>query len=497
MSTKSDGVKQQRTCPSEAYNLMVAEGKLHDDNFQMRIIDMLDQLHNELRTYKQPPVPNPEDGLTARTPASALSRAFMSLLPLPDQVSGGNDQSRQNTPTGVFGALADMWQSRSESDVPAARPKDAPKGLYLFGDVGTGKSMLMDLFFDTLPPNVTHRRRLHFHQFMIHVHKRSHFWKSKYHRSSGIVEQSSGKGPAAAASTSSNAGPEVDEIDPIEPVAREIAQEMTVLCFDEFQVVDIADAMILRRLLERLLQLGTVIVMTSNRPPRDLYKNGIQRASFIPCIELIESEFIVTDLNSGTDYRKLPRARHQAYFAMGDAAYDQLWEQLTADEPVAEERVLSVWGHKLVVPRSTSRVARFTFFELCGKPRSAADYLALCKEFDTIFIDDIPLMNLDMRDLARRFITFIDAVYESKTMLYCSSEVDIMKVFSGTSTMDRTASDQMRALMDDLKMNMEDIGGTSIFSGDEELFAFGRLLSRLSEMSTVLYAETAQRRRAK
>ena len=141
MSTKSDGVKQQRTCPSEAYNLMVAEGKLHDDNFQMRIIDMLDQLHNELRTYKQPPVPNPEDGLTARTPPSALSRAFMSLLPLPDQVSGGNDQSRQNTPTGVFGALADMWQSRSESDVPVARPKDAPKGLYLFGDVGTGKSL--------------------------------------------------------------------------------------------------------------------------------------------------------------------------------------------------------------------------------------------------------------------------------------------------------------------------------------------------------------------
>ena len=154
-----------------------------------------------------------------------------------------------------------------------------------------------------------------------------------------------------------------------------------------------------------------------------------------------------------------------------------------------EDRSLTVWGRPLQVPLCTSHVARFTFQQLCGEPRSASDYIALCNEFDVFFLDEIPLMNLDMRDLARRFITFVDAAYEAKVRLFCTSEVDIMKVFSGTTSMDEASSEQMRVLMDDLKMSMDDIGGSSIFSGQEEVFAFARLVSRLSEMGTKHYAE--------
>ena len=429
--------------PSERYGGKVREGTIQRDDFQRQIVSILDHLHYDLRTYKQLPVPDAEACLDATT----------------------------STSWGLWGSLTNwFWQStHGEESRPLLRPAGAPQSLYLYGDVGTGKSMLMDLFYHTLPSNITRKRRVHFHQFMIDVQKSSHAFKACY--------QDKGH----------------DDVDPIEPVIRDIAQKAEVLCFDEFQVVDIADAMILRRLLEGLLRYGVVIVTTSNRHPTELYKNGIQRSSFIPCIELIESQYDVVSLNSGTDYRKVPQTRYQTYFTLSDsqgaAEYEQLWQELTQSEPVVEHRSLPVWGRSLQVPKSTSRVARFTFVQLCGEPRSAADYIALCRKFHAIFIDDIPHMNLDMRDWARRFITFVDAAYESKARLFCTSEVDIMKVFSNTTTWDEMSSSQMRVLMDDLNLDMSDIGNSSIFSGHEELFAFARLLSRLSEMQTKPYAD--------
>jgi len=487
--------------PTVAYERMVAAGELKSDDFQRGIVRLLDHMYEQLKTYKQPAVPEPEEGLVDVVREGGLASKLLSFLPLPEQVAGSMEQSKQAKPTGVLSALAGLFQ-RAPPPQEIVRPEGAPQGLYLYGDVGTGKSMLMDLFYATLPSHITRKRRIHFHQFMMDVHKRSHFYKSKHHRSSGIVGQA--VMPNESASSSSVAptrgGPggvahEGGEIDPIEPVVREIARNTEVLCFDEFQVVDIVDAMILRRLLEGLLRYGVVTVITSNRPPSELYKNGIQRSSFLPCIRLLQTQYRVADLNSGTDYRTLPQERYQTYFLSGDAAgvaaYEREWAALTSDEPVMEDRRLRVWGRELHVPVSTKRAARFTFMELCGQPRSASDYIALCREFPCLFIDDIPLMNLDMRDLARRFITLIDAAYEAKTRLWCTSEVELMKVFSGTRSMDKPTSDQMRALMDDLKLTMDDIGGSSIFSGDEELFAFARLLSRLSEMGTKHYAEHA------
>lgn len=175
----------------------------------------------------------------------------------------------------------------------------------------------------------------------------------------------------------------------------------------------------------------------------------------MPCIELLKDQLDVTDLDSGTDYRRLPRALTKVYFSPlnpeNKSEMDKLWNAMTKDasDPPIDNRELTIWGRNLIVPLSTSRCARFTFQDLCGKAKSAADYIEICQTFNTIFIDEIPKMNLHSRDLARRFITFIDAAYESKTKIFASSEVDMLKIFSG-NVEEGPTKDQMRALMDDL-----------------------------------------------
>lgn len=446
------GVRAQstetNTAPSTVYERRVEAGEIRADDYQRQIVAMLDELHHALRTYEQPEVPDPNET------APASSGGISSLLgPI----------------SGLFGSS----ETSGKDEGKQVRPEGTPQCLYLYGTVGTGKSMVMDLFYKTLPACVTRKSRVHFHQFMIDVHKSQHKFKSQY----GSAEGKKLSGP-----------------DALERVIRQIARDSQVLCFDEFQVVDIVDAMILRRLLEGLLRYGVVIVITSNRHPTELYKNGIQRASFIPCIELIEAEYRVVSLSSGTDYRKVPQIQYQTYFLAPDsesaAQYEQIWQSTVQEEgeQVVEDRPVSVWGRDLLVPRSTSRVARFSFKQLCGEARSPADYIALCQKFDVFFIDDIPRMDLDMRDLARRFINFVDAAYESKVRVFCTSEVEITDVFSDPA-IGKQSEQQSRVLMDDLKMDMKTAGDSSIFSGQEEVFAFARLVSRLSEMRTKPYAE--------
>ncbi|KAJ7780930.1 AFG1-like ATPase-domain-containing protein [Mycena metata] len=415
--------------PLPQYRKLVRGGTLRGDDHQTRIIQKLQDLHDNLVSYDPPRIPQP-----------AAPSLFSRLLGRPAE------------PT-------------------VAPPPDVPKGLYLYGDVGTGKTMLMDLFYSTLPPRIKRKRRVHFHAFMIDVHKRIH----------------------AVKATAGNIG------DPILPVARDLANEASVLCFDEFQVTDIADAMILRRLLESLLNFGVVCVMTSNRHPDDLYKNGIQRSSFIPTIELLKSQFEVTDLDSGTDYRRIARAAssvkpyHYPLSAQTTKTIDSIFDSLTDSQkdPVVDNRKLHIWGRTLLVPSSTSTVAKFSFQELCGNPLSAADYLEITRVFGTVFLMDVWKMGVDRKDLARRFITFIDACYESKTRLFITSEVPIYQVFGDDTGKTEGASDHMRGVMDDLGLSHDLVGKSSIFTGEEEIFAFARACSRLVQMESKEWAETA------
>jgi protein AFG1 len=331
--------------------------------------------------------------------------------------------------------------------------KNVPKSLYIYGNVGTGKTMVMDLFFDTLA--ITRKRRVHFHAFMLDVHQRIHRIKTQY--------------PALA--------------DPLAPIADDIVKESYVLCFDEFQVTDIADAMILRNLFEELFRRGVVLVTTSNRHPTELYKNGIQRASFVPCIDLLMNRCQVLCLDSGTDYRKVERAQSHVFFHPLNqdtkSKINEITKVLTHNKRMTPMD-LHFLSRTLTIPEQADGVAKVKFSDVCAKPLSAADYLEIVKNFHTVIMTDIPRMTMKHRAEARRFITFIDAMYESHVTLVASAENDILNIFNADEGKEEM-QDQMRAMMDTL-----DVGDISspLFSGQEEAFAFQRALSRLIQMQS-------------
>ncbi len=286
-------------------------------------------------------------------------------------------------------------------------PTIVRQGLYLFGDVGTGKSMLMDLFFATSA--IRAKRRVHFHAFMRDVHLAIHRWRQKK---------------------------SAKESDPIPPLAKAIAQESWLLCFDELQVSDIADAMILGRLFEALLQDGVVMVITSNRPPEDLYKDGLQRERFLPFIALIRDRLDVLEVNGGTDYR-LGRGRgmevyHTPLDEDADEALARCFDRLTGGNPV-EAETIDVQGRQWTVPRASDGVAWFTFDQLCRTHLGAADYLALAGRYRAIILSDIPRLSPENQDAAKRFVTLIDTLYENKVLFACSAETEPDQLYTGGS----------------------------------------------------------------
>ncbi|KAI9025159.1 ATPase [Phycomyces nitens] len=325
--------------------------------------------------------------------------------------------------------------------------------MYIYGDVGTGKTMVMDLFFDTLP--ITRKRRVHFHAFMLDIHARIHRIKTE--------------NPKLA--------------NPLAPIADDLLNDAYVLCFDEFQVTDIADAMILRKLFSELFARGIVLVTTSNRHPTELYKNGIQRQSFLPCIDLLLERCQVLSLDSGTDYRKIERATSHVYFHPLNQEtlkqIDSITRKLTHNKPMTPMKI-DFLSRSLVIPQQADGVARVKFSDVCANALSAADYLEIVKRFHTIILTDIPKMTMKHRAEARRFITFIDAMYESKVTLIASAENSIMEIFDAEQGEDEMDSG-MRMMMDAL--DMTDIS-SPLFSGQEEAFAFQRALSRLVQMQS-------------
>jgi cell division protein ZapE len=307
---------------------------------------------------------------------------------------------------GLARALAEYHPGHGESGWRvrlglALAPEPPPMGLYIFGKVGRGKSMLMDMFFDSVA--VASKRRVHFYEFMQDVHARLHARRAE-------------KG------------------DPIGSVARDLAAAATLLCFDEFQVTDIADAMILGRLFTALFAEGVVVVATSNRPPDELYKDGLHRDRFLPFIDLLKQKLDTLELEGARDYRLARFVGRQVYFTPADDAAYRALERAFADltdSGSARRTTLLVQGRTLAVRRAAKGVAWFGFDELCREALGPADYLALCRNFRTFIVEGIPRMGPDERNEAKRFNIFIDTLYEAHGNLIASAAAPPHELYTG------------------------------------------------------------------
>ena len=344
LSTPSDAFRAQ-------YQALVDSGTIEADPAQAEVADALAELERRLSSYK---------------------------------------------PIRKQGLLGRLFSDKSEP----------PRGLYVHGEVGRGKTMLMDLFFGACP--VEHKRRAHFHEFMAEVHERIHGYRQSIRRG------------------------ELADTDVIALTANAIFDEAWLLCFDEFHVTDIADAMILGRLFAKLFELGTVVVATSNVAPEDLYKDGLNRALFLPFIKHITDHMDVLRLDARTDFRLEKLAGVKMWLvppnAAAQAVLDNAWAKLTGNA-TCKSRDIMIKGRVLHVPCSAHGVARFSFSELCEQPLAASDYLRLAQDYHTIMIDRVPVMDSADRNAAKRFITLIDALYDNTVKLIASAEANPVSLY--------------------------------------------------------------------
>jgi cell division protein ZapE len=322
-------------------------------------------------------------------------------------------------------ALADFRLARKTSALGwlfGKRNLAPPQGLYIWGSVGRGKTMLMDLFFEAVP--VKRKRRVHFHAFMGDVHERIHAWREK-------LKSGEARGD-----------------DPIKPVADALADEAWVLCFDEFTVTDIADAMILGRLFTALYARGVVVIATSNVEPDRLYEGGLNRTLFVPFIELLKERMAVVRLDARTDFRLEKLAGSPVFHTPADEnaklALDKAFRNLSG-RPHGEPARLIVKGHPVDIPQAAGGVARFDFGDLCSKPLGAADYLTVADHFHTVILENIPRMSFDRRNEAKRFIILIDALYDAHVKLLASAEAEVHELYQAETgreafEFDRTVS---------------------------------------------------------
>ena len=336
----------------EAYQAQIADGAIEPDAAQAEVAEAYAALDQRLAAYK----PQRKQGL--------LSRLF------------SNDKD------------------------------EAPRGLYIHGEVGRGKTMLMDLFFQHA--SVEHKRRAHFHEFMADVHERIYDYR-----------QSIARG-------------EIADGDVIALTANAIFEESWLLCFDEFHVTDIADAMILGRLFAKLFELGTVVVATSNVAPENLYKGGLNRALFLPFIGQIEEHMNVLRLDARTDFRLEKLTGENMWLVPADgeaaAALNKAWARMTGKAP-CKPRDIAIKGRVLHVPCSSHGVARFGFADICEKPLAAPDYLRLARDYHTILIDHVPVMDYGDRNAAKRFISLIDTLYDNAVKLMASAEANPVSIY--------------------------------------------------------------------
>jgi len=345
---------------AERYAGLVERGAIERDEAQARAVGRLQALQNDLANYRPASKSSPLGWLMARGPKAA-----------------------------------------------------APRGLYIWGDVGRGKTMLMDLFFETAP--VTKKRRAHFHEYMADV-------QDRLVKARQAIKESKAK-----------------DSDPIAPVAAALADEASLLCFDEFHVNDIADAMILSRLFERLFERGVVVVATSNVPPGELYKEGLNRALFLPFVKLLQEKCETLNLAARTDYRLEKLTGTLMWHVPADREaqqqIDEIWRKLAGREGGVPAE-LSYRGRTIPIPFAGNGAARFDFLDLCRHPLGAGDFVQIAHQFHTVVIEDIPVMSPDQRNEAKRFILLIDALYDNAVKLVASAAAERDEIYRGTGTVE-------------------------------------------------------------
>ena len=474
--------------PLANYERRVADGRWRSDPAQVAALMLLERLHGELVGYTRDTLRLDEIAANAAAAAAARSNSDLAAAAAQSflQESGSQALGRSwmasiglgsvERVLGLGGGGSDVAASAAEEGNAAVDAAPAVQGVYIHGGVGCGKTMLMDLFFDGAPLAADEKRRVHFHAFMIEVHNRMHVL-----RKGGLVG------------------------DPIPAVAAEIGASCALLCFDEFQVTDIADALVMRRLFQHLMSDGGVVmVATSNREPEGLYYNGIQRDLFEPFIPYMRRMCVVHSMASTVDYRLQGTDAGAIYFLTdhmdsgptggsnvhgGDpeASVDALWSKLAklgeGGEGEKPTRVRTQHGRELQVPRAAAAggAARFTFDELCKKPLGPSDYIAVASHFHTVFLTAIPHLTLNDVNAVRRFITLIDTLYEHNVKVVISAAALPQHIFSARR-----------------KRGGEDHGdmlGTKTYAITEhdEIFAFERTVSRLTEMQSVEYLEGTHR----
>ncbi|XP_030496814.2 uncharacterized protein LOC115712647 isoform X1 [Cannabis sativa] len=530
--------------PLSQYRSLVEQGKLQHDPNQERVALELENLLGRLERYEREMEEYHEKlAKWEDSRENERRRILMEEAELKQQdswTSVTRHQSRlfgrwmfrrkpDNVEPGVGKWVSYLNRERKLDSLVGSRPTapPAPKGLYIWGNVGSGKTMLMDMFYNATQGIVKHRRRYHFNEAMLKINEQMHkIWKNQVEGDSlqsnvsnwirNLPFDSKVKEWLAAEERYKQ---DVQMKNILPDVADKlfISQQVdlkgaSILCFDEIQTVDVFAIVALSGILGRLLSTGTVLVATSNRAPKDLNQDGMQREIFLKFLKKLYGHCEIALIGSDIDYRRLigQRSIDQAHYfwpldSMALKNFEKMWHENTdhVGGQIGSVTIPVMFGRMLEVPESCNGVARFTFEYLCGQPVGAADYIAVAENYHTVFISNIPAMSMRIRDKARRFITLIDELYNHHCRLVCSAAASIDELFQGTEegTLFDLESFQFETEMEGTKLRRNVLeegnvssGGTStsivsMLSGEEEMFAFRRAVSRLIEMQTPLYLE--------